>query len=142
MSGALEFWPKLVLAVLATWRLTHLLAREDGPWGGIARLRESLGNSLAGRAMDCFHCLSLWVAAPIALWLGTGFIEWLLAWLALSGAACLCERIGHADVIMQPVSEETGGEADGMLRTETQPVPQRRPAVGDPGDDPAGHLRH
>lgn len=142
MSGALEFWPKLVLAVLATWRLTHLLAREDGPWGGVARLREILGNSLAGRAMDCFHCLSLWVAAPIALWLGTGFVEWLLAWLALSGAACLCERIGQAPAALQPVPEEIKGEADGMLRTETQPVPDRRPAVGDPRDDSAGHLRH
>lgn len=118
MSGALEFWPKLVLAVLATWRLTHLLAREDGPWNLVARLRESLGNRLAGRAMDCFHCLSLWVAAPIAVWLGTGFVAWLLAWLALSGAACLCERVGQSEIVVQPMPEEARGETNGMLRPE------------------------
>ena len=35
---------RLVLAALAVWRLTHLLAEEDGPWGLVARLR-----GLAGR---------------------------------------------------------------------------------------------
>ena len=34
------FWARLVLAVLATWRLTHLLAREDGPADLLVRLRD------------------------------------------------------------------------------------------------------
>ena len=37
-----------VLAVLATWRVTHLLAHEDGPADLIFRFRRLLGQSLAG----------------------------------------------------------------------------------------------
>ena len=66
MSGDADFWPKLVLAILATWRLTHLLAREDGPADLIARARAALGDGAWGKMVDCFHCLSLWVAAPIS----------------------------------------------------------------------------
>src|SRR5262245_666034 len=47
-----SFPPRFVLAVLATWRLTHLLAREDGPAESLARLRAHLGSSLAGKLMD------------------------------------------------------------------------------------------
>ena len=117
MSGDTDFWPKLVLGVLATWRLTHLLAREDGPADLIARARAALGNGLWGRMFDCFNCLSLWVAAPIALWVTTKPLDAVLVWLAVSGAACLCERIGQPDVVVQPLPEPGLGEDDGMLRT-------------------------
>ena len=43
MIGDAAFWARLVLAVLATWRLTHLLAREDGPADLVVRLRARLG---------------------------------------------------------------------------------------------------
>jgi hypothetical protein len=89
---AMEPWFHLTLAVLATWRLTHLLAAEDGPWDIIARLRQAVGDSFFGRLMDCFYCLSLWVAAPVACLLTNNWKEWTLFWLALSGAACLLER--------------------------------------------------
>ncbi len=46
MSGDADFWPKLVLAILATWRLTHLLSREDGPVDLIARARAALGDGV------------------------------------------------------------------------------------------------
>ena len=36
-------WLRFLLAVLATWRLTHLIAREDGPGRCLARLRGRLG---------------------------------------------------------------------------------------------------
>ena len=88
-----EPWFRLTLAVLATWRLTHLLAAEDGPWDSIASLRRALGNSFFGKLMDCFYCLSLWVAAPVACLLANNWKEWPLLWLALSGAACLLERL-------------------------------------------------
>ena len=53
---------RLVLAVLATWRVTHLLASEDGPADIIVRFRALFGQSVAGKLMDCFNCLSLWIA--------------------------------------------------------------------------------
>lgn len=83
---------QLVLAALATWRLAHLLAQEDGPGNAVVRLRAWLGDSAPGRAMDCFYCLSLWVAAPLALLVTRDAIGFALAWLGCSGAACLLER--------------------------------------------------
>src|SRR5262249_21000569 len=71
-------WRKLTVAILAAWRITHLLAREDGPGDIIARVRVSLGQSFLGRAMDCFQCISIWVAAPLALYLSEHPLEFLL----------------------------------------------------------------
>jgi hypothetical protein len=84
-----------VLAVFATWRVTHLLAEEDGPGDVVFHLRRWLGASPLGGLMDCFNCLSFWVAAPAALAIATRPASWALAWLALSGAACWLERIGR-----------------------------------------------
>lgn len=97
---------RLALAVLATWRVTHLLAREDGPGEVLARLRARLGWGFWGRLMDCFYCLSVWVAAPFALFAARRPAELLVAWLALSGAACLLERLGAAPVAFTPLSPD------------------------------------
>ena len=81
-----------VLISLAVWRLTHLLNAEDGPWQVLARLRKLVGAGFWGNLMDCFYCLSLWISAPFAWWLGGTWAERLLSWLAVSGAAILLER--------------------------------------------------
>ena len=112
-------WFAFVLGIFATWRVAHLLAHEDGPWDAVLRLRVALGNGVWGRLLDCFHCVSLWVAAPVALAVARGPVEWLLAWLGLSGAACLLERLGRAPTaIIQPAE----GDEDDLLRTETRGV--------------------
>jgi hypothetical protein len=84
------YW--LVLEILCVWRLTHLLHAEDGPWSLLLRLRRAVGNGFWGGLLDCFYCLSLWIAAPFALLLGQGWRERLLLWLASSGGAILLER--------------------------------------------------
>jgi hypothetical protein len=115
----MSFWIRLVLAVLATWRVTHLLASEDGPADLIVRFRALFGQSAFGRMMDCFNCLSLWVAAPLAPLVTLKPVDLLLSWLALSGGACLLERLGHDSAIVHPVMLETEGDvSDGMLRSE------------------------
>ena len=43
--------------------------------------------------LDCFYCLSVWIAAPFAIWIGVDWSERLLLWLALSAAAILLERV-------------------------------------------------
>jgi hypothetical protein len=90
----LDPWMRLVLAVLATWRVTHLLALEDGPWDVIARLRLRLGDRFWGRLLDCFYCLSLWVAAAAVAVVQPPLREAPLWWLACSGGACLLQRLG------------------------------------------------
>lgn len=112
-------WVRIVLAVLATWRVTHLLASEDGPAGIIVRFRALLGQNLAGQLMDCFYCLSLWIAAPAAVFVSRQWPDWLMVWLALSGGACLLERLGRDPVVMEPISQLEEGDADHVLRTET-----------------------
>jgi hypothetical protein len=85
----------LLLGVLGVWRITHPLQAEDGPWDVVVRLRALAGAGLAGRVMDCFYCLSLWIALPFALLigvLGAGWLEQLLLWPALSAGAILLER--------------------------------------------------
>ena len=92
-----SFWIRFVLAVLATWRITHLLASEDGPADLVVRFRARLGNRLIGKLLDCFQCLSLWIALPIAFFVSWKPLDLLFTWLALSGAACLLERIGESN---------------------------------------------
>jgi hypothetical protein len=121
---------RFVLAALAVWRLTHLLASEDGPADVIVRLRALLGQSIAGELMDCFNCLSLWIAAPTALFVSRGPLEWIFCWLALSGAACLLERLSQHPVIIPPAN---GGNND-VLRSETIGAAEQSDT-----DDGSGH---
>lgn len=82
-----------LVAALAVWRLTHLLHAEDGPFAWFARLRQAAARTPFAEVFDCFYCLSLWVAAPVALLLGGAPRELLVSWLALSGGAILLERL-------------------------------------------------
>ena len=85
------YW--LLLGVLSVWRVTHLLYGEDGPGGLFVRLRLWAGAGFWGGLLDCFYCLSLWVAAPLALLLGETWGERFLLWPALSAGAILLERL-------------------------------------------------
>jgi hypothetical protein len=113
-----DLWMRLAMAVLATWRVTHLLASEDGPADLVVRFRARLGHGLAGKLMDCFQCLSLWIAAPAALFVSRTVPGWLFTWLAISGAACLLERLGQEPVVIQPVSQPEEREGNDVLRPE------------------------
>jgi len=103
---------RLVLAVLATWRVTHLLANEDGPAEIVVRVRRSLGESWIGGLMDCFNCLSLWIAAPAALFLSRRPGPLVISWLALSGAACLLQNLAQKPAVFEPSPAETEGVKD------------------------------
>jgi uncharacterized protein DUF1360 len=80
-------------------------AGANGPGDLLVRLRAYLADSRAGKLMDCFGCLSLWIAAPMALFVVRRPVDLLITWLALSGAAFLLERLGHKPVVIQQISE-------------------------------------
>ena len=132
-----EAWLRFVLAALAGWRLAALLAYDDGPWDVVLRLRRAIGDGPLGRMLDCFRCLSLWVAAPLAFAVTTRALDLMLVWLALSGAACLLDRLTQPSIELQRLDEE--GESDELLRTEAQsagafaadPAARRRAAEDD-----------
>lgn len=72
--------------------------------------------------MDCFYCLSVWTAAPVAAAVARSPREAPLTWLALSGAACLLEQAtakkGDLDVLWEQAQEDTTpqfGHADARV---------------------------
>ena len=90
--------------------MAHLLAEEDGPADAVVRVRARLGDSQAGALMDCFQCVSVWVAAPLTYSVVRRPRDAPVTWLALSGAACLLERITAAD-------------DPGLEASRTEPIP-------------------
>ena len=83
----------LLLASLAVFRICHLIAWEDGPGDVIVKIRKKAGNRWTGKLMDCPFCLSIWISFPVALIFSKSIGEFLLNWLALSGAAVVIEKI-------------------------------------------------
>ena len=83
----------LLLGALGVWRITHAITVEDGPWDVFVRVRRALGGRGWGAVLLCFNCASVWVAVPFAAALASTVVEGVLLWLAVSGAACLLERL-------------------------------------------------
>jgi hypothetical protein len=121
-------WYRLVLGILVTWRVTHLLYAEDGPWLMFVRLRRAVGNGFWGSLLDCFYCLSVWVAAPLAVLLGETWKERLLLAPALSAGAIIIERLTTQEPM--PDYVEDPEVPDGVLRKEPDTV-----SSDDHGDD-------
>jgi hypothetical protein len=105
------------LGILAVWRITHLLNAEDGPWEVVVRLRRIAGEGFWGQLLDCFYCLSVWIAAPFAMYLGKKPGDRILLWPALSAGAILLESVidrGHGEAPALFVEDEE--EEHAMLR--------------------------
>ena len=116
---------RISIAILAVWRITHLLQHEDGPFESIAHCRNWLRRaSLAGLA-DCFYCLSLWLAAPAALGLGSTWQDRLILWPALSGAAifinCLVESFPSLPSYREEPIREEGSQCSVAVMPESIP---------------------
>ena len=61
-------------------------------------------DSPAAGLFGCLNCLSVWIALPLAAFVGTSWIERVVAWWALSGAAVLADRATR-----DPFEVESGG---------------------------------
>ena len=90
-----------ILSILAAWRFTHLLGKEDGPFDLIFLVRKKAGAGFFWRLLVCFYCLSLWISLPFGIWLGINVLEKILCWWAISGAACLLEQATSVKRIKQ-----------------------------------------
>jgi hypothetical protein len=104
---------RFILGLLTVWRITHLLQAEDGPWDIVVRLRRAAGYGFLGKLLDCFYCLSLWVAAPLAFLLGRSWWERVLLWPSLSAGAILLEQATNPNLLTTPVqfSEDPAEES-------------------------------
>jgi hypothetical protein len=108
------YW--FVIGALCVWRVTHLFQAEDGPWDLFVAIRKLAGRGFFGKLLDCFHCLSIWVAIPVALLIAKGWKERLLVWLALSGAAILLERATNHPSVSPAIYSEDGEDPNVVLR--------------------------
>lgn len=120
---------RFALGVLGVWRLTHLFVAEDGPAGILVRFRRSVGDGFWGSLLDCFYCLSLWVAGPVALLVGQDWSTRGLSWLALSAGAILIERLTLRPSPKPALFLEDKEIPDELLRktadTDLNPSPER-----------------
>jgi hypothetical protein len=82
-----------ILCSLAVWRITHVFSDEDGPFDLIFKFRKLFGQGFFGSLLDCFYCLSVWIAIPFAFFLCSTWLEGIITWLALSGAASILYKM-------------------------------------------------
>jgi len=93
-----------------------MLAYEDGPWDIFLNLRLWAGAkpevhlypngsqqlewqavTFWGKLLLCPLCLSVWIAAPLAVWVAGPCWDAAIVWLALSGAASLAELVANKE---------------------------------------------
>jgi hypothetical protein len=84
---------KYLILVVVTWRLTHLISAEDGPFEVIIKVRKLFGNTFLGKLMDCFYCLSIWIGLGLACFEENHSIEIIILTLYYSGSSILLEKI-------------------------------------------------
>ena len=123
MSGA-GATARFAVAALATWRVTHLLASEDGPGDAVVRLRARLGSGKAAGLMDCFQCLSVWVAAPASIYVTRDTRESSRLARAV-GRACLLERAAPSPSSSSRFRGGGRGGCCGQKRAALKPRPRR-----------------
>lgn len=89
-------WLRVLVLALATWRVSLLLVKDEGPFSIFETLRYLVRDNQLGALLSCVRCTSFWVAWGI---LGLAWLNlwWVLAGLALSGAAWGLQR-GLGDV--------------------------------------------
>ena len=115
-----SYW--LVIGILVVWRVTHLFYGEDGPGDIFVRLRRTAGEGFWGSLLDCFYCLSIWIALPLSYWLGESWKQRLLLWPALSAGAILLERLTTRKPAPPEFHYTEYEENDELLRHETKRI--------------------
>lgn len=81
-----------LLALLGIYRLSHMIAMEDGPFDVFAGLRDRAGQrDWVGRGLHCPLCISFWLALSMSGWLALAdLMLWQLFWLVWLGIAGGC----------------------------------------------------
>ena len=96
----------VIVVALAVWRLSSVLAREDGPWLVFERLRYALGvryddmskrygENVVAEGIICTWCNSVWlgILAAIGLYFAQSVTYWVCVPLAFSAVAIIID--GH-----------------------------------------------
>ena len=90
---------KYFILVIVTWRVTHLISNEDGPFEIIFKLRQIAGNSFFGKLMDCFYCLSIWIGFLLSIYISNQAIEIIFFTLYFSGTSIIIEKLTNKNFL-------------------------------------------
>jgi hypothetical protein len=90
---------KYFIIVVVVWRITHLISAEDGPFEVIIKFRKLLGNSIFGKLMDCFYCLSVWIGLLCSFVAAGNPKEIIILTLYYSGGAILIEKFSNKNFV-------------------------------------------
>lgn len=92
-------WFIFVLGSLATFRISHLVSKERGPFAIFERVRMALpgGRGSAKEWLCCIYCFSLTASAIVCLiiWTLSPNLSWqelLLSWLGFSAVTVLMNQ--------------------------------------------------
>lgn len=80
---------KLLIVTLATYRLSQMMTKEDGPGDVLKTFREQYP---AGGLMTCHKCLSVWLAPVLWVMYDSTPTRPLVEAIAASGGALLLHR--------------------------------------------------
>lgn len=84
---------QLGAAILAVYRVAHMIAKEDGPFDALAWIRGRIDpdqKTWVGRGLNCVLCLSFWLSL-VALGLGGSWLDW----LAVAGGVLVLYRVAY-----------------------------------------------
>lgn len=87
----------LLVGGLATFRLSLLISKEDGPAYIFRRLRKlPPANSSAKDGLSCAWCMSVWTSALVATYYWKRGLfpgaDWPVYWLAMSAIGIICNQ--------------------------------------------------
>jgi hypothetical protein len=90
-------WLTFTIAALAVYRVSRMIADEEGPWGVFTWLRaQPTPQTWLARGLECPMCVSFWVALPTAAWVCMlGYADlylWPLVWMALSSVTVIIRK--------------------------------------------------
>ena len=91
----MNLWMALLLSVLAVYRLSYLIAKEDGPFDLFGILRGKIGQEKwFGRGLNCVLCISFWLSFLPAFWLFWGRpVNIIVSWFGIAGAVLIAYKV-------------------------------------------------
>lgn len=107
---------ELAILALACWRLSHLLALEDGPWRLFERIRKLAGQRIGAEGtpyntthlaegVTCMWCNSVWIGTVLTiLWGICGKIAVMIA-LPFALSACAVAIDSGIEALLRGIRE-------------------------------------
>lgn len=90
---------KLIVLILATFRLTELIVKDDAPYDVSKKLRQTAGRNAHksihhktfADAIHCKYCVGIWAAIIIIALSKVKGLKWIVDILAIAGGQSLIE---------------------------------------------------